>query len=422
MSARVPGGRILTTETGWANMATFNWSPGIGDPTFMGWLTVALYFLAALGCWLTVRMLSSPDFAAESTKEVRAWWWIAVTFVALGINKQLDLQTALTETGRALATFQGWYDQRQPVQVAFIALVTIICLMATVVLLRWARHAPAPTWLALIGSVSVIRYVLIRAASFHHIDRFIGAEVLGFRWNWILEIGGISVVLVASYWRRRPTFDQSRTHSARMTDSRGRRFHDFKLGDDKLAPLNGYTPIAPTRTKQPTAQIWLTYAELSELLRCELSDVRQAVIDNEWSERRSSDGRPRAKLSPALAHQFMLNYVAGLGHEVTAAGVVNVWPNSQLAAPGDKCQFAAERRMNRRRRITTEPVIWHSDSFAACTVQDRSPSGVGLTLPDIITLPAEFDLTFDHATHRCVTVWRRLDRMGVKLKLTALAS
>ena len=104
--------------------------------------------------------------------------------------------------GRVLANLQGWYDQRQPVQVAFIIVVAITCLITATVLVRWARMAPPPTWLALTGSVMVIGYVLIRAASFHHIDRFIGQTILGFRWNWILEVGGISVVLVASYWRR----------------------------------------------------------------------------------------------------------------------------------------------------------------------------------------------------------------------------
>jgi hypothetical protein len=51
-----------------------------------------------------------------------------------------------------------------------------------------------------------------------------------------------------------------------------------------------------------------------------------------------------------------------------------------------------------------------------------SLEGAGLLLPDSVgPLPAEFDLTFDHATSHCVTVWRQLGRMGVKLKSTALA-
>jgi hypothetical protein len=403
-------------------MATFNWSPGIGDPTFMGWLTVVLYFLAALGCWITARTLNSEGFAAGGTKEVRAWRWIAVAFVALGINKQLDLQTALTEAGRALANFQGWYDQRQSVQVAFIVLITIICLTAAVVLVRWARQAPSATWSALIGSISVICYVLIRAASFLHIDRFIGAEILGLRWNWILEIGGISVVLAASYWRRRQASIQSRTYLARTTDSRN---SDFETTDDQLHAQHKLPDDLPTRKKRATAQIWLTYSELSELLKCELSDVRQAVTDNEWSQRRSSDGRLRVKLSPALAHQFMPNYVAGLGHELMAVRV-DALPNSQPAAPGGNCQVAAaslqsasiypnaERRMNPRQQITTEGVIRLKRYSVVCTVRDFSPVGVGLALPDTITLPAEFDLTLDDATRHCLTVWRQFDGMGAK--------
>ena len=52
------------------------------------------------------------------------------------------------------------------------------------------------------GTVLVFGYVLIRAASFHHIDRFIGESVLGLRWNWVIEISGISLVFTASRWRQ----------------------------------------------------------------------------------------------------------------------------------------------------------------------------------------------------------------------------
>ena len=92
---------------------------------------------------------------------------------------------------------EGWYGRRKVVQLYFIIAVALFCGWAAVTLLVWARHSPLPTWLALVGTTSIIGYVLIRAASFHHIDRLIGSP-LGFRWNWILEMGGISVVLLAS--------------------------------------------------------------------------------------------------------------------------------------------------------------------------------------------------------------------------------
>jgi hypothetical protein len=145
-------------------MTHFNWSPKIGDPTIGGWVTVVLYLLAAGSCWITARELVLEDIASN---ERRAWWAISALFLALGINKQLDLQSALTETGRVLAHYQGWFEQRQLVQLAFIALVAIICLIAAIALLLWTRSAPTPTRLALIGTSMVLGFVLICAASFH---------------------------------------------------------------------------------------------------------------------------------------------------------------------------------------------------------------------------------------------------------------
>ena len=56
-----------------------------------------------------------------------------------------------------------------------------------------------------------------------------------------------------------------------------------------------------------------------------------------------------------------------------------------------------------------------------CVIRDFSPAGVGLLLPKAITLPDDFCLIIDYAVHRCITVWRRLDRIGVKFKLVARA-
>jgi hypothetical protein len=180
-------------------MTHFNWTPKIGDPTIGGWVTVVLYLLAAGSCWISARELVLEDIGSN---ERRAWWAISSLFLALGINKQLDLQSALTEAGRVLAHYQGWFEQRQLVQLAFIAFVAIICLIAAITLLLWTRTAPIPTRLALIGTTMVLGFVLIRAASFHHVDRFIAQTILGLRWNWVLEMSGISLVLFASQWRQ----------------------------------------------------------------------------------------------------------------------------------------------------------------------------------------------------------------------------
>jgi hypothetical protein len=181
-------------------VASFNWTPGIGDPTLVGWLTVGLYFATSISCWKLRHKIELDG--KRSSNEYLAWRFIAILFLALGINKQLDLQTALTEAGRVVAHLQGWYEQRRSIQLDFIGLVAATCVAAAITLLIWMRRAPLPTWLALIGTVLVFGYVLIRAASFHHIDRFIGESILGLRWNWVIEISGISLVFIASQWRQ----------------------------------------------------------------------------------------------------------------------------------------------------------------------------------------------------------------------------
>ena len=181
-------------------MDHFNWAPGIGDPTFGGWLTVALYFLAAISCWITLRKLAVER--GSSANEQRVWVSLSALMLALGVNKQLDLQTALTEAGRLLARYQGWHNQRQSVQVVFIGLIAIVCVVALIILLIWSRKSAPPVWLALSGAAMVLGFVLIRASSFHHVDSLIGARFLGVRWNHLIEIGGIGVILWASLSRQ----------------------------------------------------------------------------------------------------------------------------------------------------------------------------------------------------------------------------
>jgi hypothetical protein len=76
-----------------------------------------------------------------------------------------------------------------------------------------------------------------------------------------------------------------------------------------------------------------------------------------------------------------------------------------------------ERRMTARHLGPLAGVILlELDSLVGCTVRDFSPAGVGLSLPVAIILPPEFDLTFNHATHHCIAVWRQPERMGLKFK------
>jgi hypothetical protein len=80
----------------------------------------------------------------------------------------------------------------------------------------------------------------------------------------------------------------------------------------------------------------------------------------------------------------------------------------------------AERRANPRYGTATEGVIWRDGySVVLCIVRDMSPAGAGLVLPDRVSpLPADFALTFDRVTRRCLAVWQHSGRMGVKFEPT----
>jgi hypothetical protein len=189
---------VLCTTIGQGGGA-FKWRPGIGDPTLGGWVTVFCYFGAAVICWTVARLLSKRSL--NQRVEAQTWKALMVLFGALGINKQLDLQTAFTELARVIARSVGGYNLRGELQKLFIVGVAVGCIAVSIVLWRRVADSPPATKLALLGTVAVFGYVLIRAASFHHIDRLIGQHFFGLPWNWILEIGGIVTVGVAGIWR-----------------------------------------------------------------------------------------------------------------------------------------------------------------------------------------------------------------------------
>jgi PilZ domain-containing protein len=64
-------------------------------------------------------------------------------------------------------------------------------------------------------------------------------------------------------------------------------------------------------------------------------------------------------------------------------------------------------------------ILLKADSIIECTVCDFSLGGVCIELPAAISiLSREFDLTFGQFTRRCETVWRKVDRMGLKVRST----
>jgi hypothetical protein len=180
------------------------WHPGIGDPTIGGWITVAGYFGAAVLAYRALRLHQkeqSPSTSTEQRTLMRFWLVVLCAVALLGLNKQLDLQSWFTEVGRDLATAQGWYQDRRSVQALIIAALVLGGLTGMAVIALWLRRVISRVADAVLGLGFLVTFVAVRAASFHHVDRWLGYGVV--RVNWVLELGGIALIAISA-WRQTP--------------------------------------------------------------------------------------------------------------------------------------------------------------------------------------------------------------------------
>ena len=164
------------------------WVPSIGDPTILGWVTVFVYFTVAIIC------LKAATSAESKKSEKLFWLYLTIFLIALGINKQLDLQSLFTQIGKDLAIAQGWYKDRRLVQIGFIILIGLLGVTSATILIRTYRNANTAIKIAFAGCIILFVFILIRASSFHHMDIFINMKVADVRMNGILELGGLAII------------------------------------------------------------------------------------------------------------------------------------------------------------------------------------------------------------------------------------
>jgi len=158
-----------------------------GDLTFLGWITALAYVVGALFCvWAGI--------VTRRSDKQQPWWILAVILFFLGVNKLLNLQTALINLGRAAARAQCWYRYQRVAQVVF-AVLFALALMAVFAafLKKWGWFVKGRP-LVLAGVLLLLLFVVVRASTFNHVDELLHLNLYDDYWGWILELGGIACI------------------------------------------------------------------------------------------------------------------------------------------------------------------------------------------------------------------------------------
>lgn len=214
------------------------WHAGIGDASLFGWVTVAFYVLAAARC--VVKAIASKKFGGY----YQFWLYLAAFLLLLGINKQLDLQSWLTEFVKDNALVNNWYQYRRRVQVAFIMALGLAMLLALLSIRLFLanswRHNKLTWW----GIILLCTFILVRAASFHHFDILINRPVLGLKMNVLLEIGAILLIILGTFFDKKSS--NLLTTDTFNTYNMNRYAEIINEGDDVQCPQCGVQPLAKT--------------------------------------------------------------------------------------------------------------------------------------------------------------------------------
>jgi len=173
-----------------------NWYSRMGDPTVAGWTITIAYFLVTLLCWRAGLKEKTINVNIQKPGRHAVWFGLSILFFVLGINKQLDLQTLLTVVGREIAQANGLYESRREIQLIFVIFFTLFCFSSIVALSWWLRDCWRRYLIPLLGVALLVSFVVIRAASFQHVDYLISKwRIIGpFRMKYIVELGGILIV------------------------------------------------------------------------------------------------------------------------------------------------------------------------------------------------------------------------------------
>jgi hypothetical protein len=170
-----------------ATLVNGRWSIGLGDRSTLGWITVVVYFQAAVCTGVAARK-AGPGWR----------YWIAMTpiLVFLGVFKLFDLPGLFTDAFRSgfMQSQQGEFHGT--IQRNISAAMLLAGVAGIAVIFYFSRRLLWKIRIAMAGVIYLIAFMVIRAISLHMIDHVLEIQVLGVKMNHVLELGGLALVLI----------------------------------------------------------------------------------------------------------------------------------------------------------------------------------------------------------------------------------
>jgi hypothetical protein len=166
----------------------------IGDQYISSWLNTVIY-----GCSLVVAIFKWKNLKHSQAPLQEQYFWLFIIFIlsALGINKQLNLQTLFINIGRHIAQYEGWTEKRRLFQSWFAYTFSGIVICAVLIIIVSVRKLWRHNLLALVGLSILCFYTVMRTTSICHVGFVAESSNVGeFRLTDIIEFFGILGIFI----------------------------------------------------------------------------------------------------------------------------------------------------------------------------------------------------------------------------------
>lgn len=172
-----------------------DWMDIWGDPWLSGSILVMSYLVSGVLVLRTANKLAGRE---------RSYWSLCgALLVFQAANTPLDLHAFVWTTGRCLAHAQGWYAQRQSVQVFFLLSAAVIAaILCTIVLWRLASSVVRNLLLTM-GMAICLGFTLVKGVSLHELAAFYGQPIGPFYVADVIEWSGVLLAFFAAMSRAR---------------------------------------------------------------------------------------------------------------------------------------------------------------------------------------------------------------------------